>query len=197
MFVCLYKYVPAGFDPLPPPPLPFPVSRGTRLNPEETLVIVVSKTFTTAETMLNARTMKDWLISSIKGKTPEEVTRQHIVSTAAVAIRCDGVSSFFFSSTVFCVYDERFLYIHLYTPRECVVSFVLLPAVLPLFVEGEGMHDARIRQAAKRQEKGSSFHVISTASSRSSSAGVYRENTCLKSMQKSELGVKCKIFCGE
>ena len=44
-------------------------------------MIVVSKTFTTAETMLNARTMKDWLITSLKGKaTPAAVTSQHIVS---------------------------------------------------------------------------------------------------------------------
>lgn len=52
-----------------------------RLDPEETLVIVVSKTFTTAETMLNARTMKDWLLTSMKGKaTPADITRQHMVS---------------------------------------------------------------------------------------------------------------------
>jgi glucose-6-phosphate isomerase len=31
------------------------------LDPEETLVIVISKTFTTAETMLNARTARQWL----------------------------------------------------------------------------------------------------------------------------------------
>lgn len=31
------------------------------LDPEETLVVVVSKTFTTAETMLNARAMRQWL----------------------------------------------------------------------------------------------------------------------------------------
>ncbi|CAN0473651.1 unnamed protein product, partial [Hapterophycus canaliculatus] len=58
------------------------------LNPEETLVIVVSKTFTTAETMLNARTLKDWLITSIKGKSSAEITSQHIVSFAARADRC-------------------------------------------------------------------------------------------------------------
>lgn len=45
-------------------------------------MIVVSKTFTTAETMLNARTMKDWLISSIKGKSATEITNQHIVSAS-------------------------------------------------------------------------------------------------------------------
>ena len=36
------------------------------LDAETTLVIVVSKTFTTAETMLNARTMKKWLLDNIK-----------------------------------------------------------------------------------------------------------------------------------
>ncbi len=35
------------------------------LDPEETLVVVVSKTFTTAETMLNARTVRQWLKSHL------------------------------------------------------------------------------------------------------------------------------------
>lgn len=35
------------------------------LDPEETLVVVVSKTFTTAETMLNARTVRSWLTSRL------------------------------------------------------------------------------------------------------------------------------------
>ncbi|CAM9972287.1 unnamed protein product [Ascophyllum nodosum] len=53
------------------------------LDPEETLVIVVSKTFTTAETMLNARTMKDWLLKSIKGKiSPADITRHHMVAVS-------------------------------------------------------------------------------------------------------------------
>lgn len=44
-------------------------------------MVVVSKTFTTAETMLNARTMKDWLITSIGSDAPvEAITSQHIVS---------------------------------------------------------------------------------------------------------------------
>lgn len=44
------------------------------------MVIVVSKTFTTAETMLNARTMKDWLLTSMEKKASAEViTNQHIV----------------------------------------------------------------------------------------------------------------------
>lgn len=38
------------------------------LNPEETLFLVNSKTFTTAETMLNARTAKSWLMTHYKGR---------------------------------------------------------------------------------------------------------------------------------
>ena len=33
------------------------------LNPESTLVVVISKTFTTAETMLNAETVKSWILA--------------------------------------------------------------------------------------------------------------------------------------
>ena len=39
------------------------------LNPETTLVVVVSKTFTTAETMLNARTVRQWIIASLGKET--------------------------------------------------------------------------------------------------------------------------------
>lgn len=35
------------------------------INPETTLVVVVSKTFTTAETMLNARTLREWISSAL------------------------------------------------------------------------------------------------------------------------------------
>lgn len=45
---------------------PIDVARALNgLNPEETMVIVVSKTFTTAETMLNARTVRKWLIAQL------------------------------------------------------------------------------------------------------------------------------------
>ncbi|CAL2226235.1 unnamed protein product [Prunus armeniaca] len=44
---------------------PIDVARSiARLNPETTLIVVVSKTFTTAETMLNARTLREWISSS-------------------------------------------------------------------------------------------------------------------------------------
>jgi len=38
------------------------------LNPETTLVVVISKTFTTAETMMNAKTIRQWLIDGLKHK---------------------------------------------------------------------------------------------------------------------------------
>jgi glucose-6-phosphate isomerase len=37
------------------------------LDAESTLVVIVSKTFTTAETMLNARTVKKWLLANVPG----------------------------------------------------------------------------------------------------------------------------------
>jgi glucose-6-phosphate isomerase len=48
---------------------PIDLARATEgLDLEETLFIVISKTFTTAETMLNARTVKDMIISHYKAK---------------------------------------------------------------------------------------------------------------------------------
>nr|P54234.1 RecName: Full=Glucose-6-phosphate isomerase, cytosolic 1; Short=GPI; AltName: Full=Phosphoglucose isomerase; Short=PGI; AltName: Full=Phosphohexose isomerase; Short=PHI [Clarkia arcuata]CAA61575.1 glucose-6-phosphate isomerase [Clarkia arcuata] len=45
---------------------PIDVARNiSGLNPESTLVVVVSKTFTTAETMLNARTLREWISSAL------------------------------------------------------------------------------------------------------------------------------------
>ena len=41
------------------------------LNVEETLVVIVSKTFTTAETMLNSRNMKQWVIEEYKKLLPQ------------------------------------------------------------------------------------------------------------------------------
>lgn len=48
------------------------------LNPEETMVVVVSKTFTTRETLVNAKTIREWLWDSM-GKD-EAVVRQHMVA---------------------------------------------------------------------------------------------------------------------
>ena len=51
------------------------------LDPESTLVIILSKTFTTAETILNATTVKQWLVSSLhcidSGLSEKEIISSH------------------------------------------------------------------------------------------------------------------------
>ncbi|GLU35627.1 glucose-6-phosphate isomerase [Trinickia caryophylli] len=51
-----------------------------RIDPEETLAIIVSKTFTTLETMTNARSLRDWFIE--KG-CPESGLAKHFVGVSA------------------------------------------------------------------------------------------------------------------
>ncbi|OQS03226.1 glucose-6-phosphate isomerase [Thraustotheca clavata] len=55
------------------------------LNPEDTLVVVVSKTFTTAETMLNARTLRKWLVDGLaaKGVSQADAVRHHMIAVSA------------------------------------------------------------------------------------------------------------------
>jgi glucose-6-phosphate isomerase len=50
------------------------------INAEETLVVIVSKTFTTAETILNAKTVKQWLLKNIPGCADGDIIRQHMVA---------------------------------------------------------------------------------------------------------------------
>jgi len=58
---------------------PIDVARSLNgLDPETTMVIVVSKTFTTAETMLNARTVRKWITSAL-GK---EAVAKHMVAVS-------------------------------------------------------------------------------------------------------------------
>ncbi|MDD5594192.1 MAG: glucose-6-phosphate isomerase, partial [Candidatus Margulisbacteria bacterium] len=59
------------------------------LDPEDTLVVVISKTFTTAETMKNAETAKRWLQSSL-GSSPD-IIKKHF---AAVSTAKDKVEAF-------------------------------------------------------------------------------------------------------
>mmetsp|Transcript_3970 Transcript_3970/g.10396 ORF Transcript_3970/g.10396 Transcript_3970/m.10396 type:complete len:820 (+) Transcript_3970:304-2763(+) len=61
------------------------------LDPEETLIVVVSKTFTTAETMLNARAMRQWLWDFMGND--KEVVRKHIVACASIS-SIDNVEEF-------------------------------------------------------------------------------------------------------
>jgi glucose-6-phosphate isomerase len=61
------------------------------LDPEETLIVIVSKTFTTAETMLNARTMRQWLWDFMGND--KEVVRKHFVACASIS-SMDKVEAF-------------------------------------------------------------------------------------------------------
>jgi glucose-6-phosphate isomerase len=58
------------------------------LDPEETLFIVSSKTFTTLETMTNARTAREWSLAKLG---TEEAIARHFV---AVSTNADGVAEF-------------------------------------------------------------------------------------------------------
>ncbi|OMJ95380.1 hypothetical protein SteCoe_1302 [Stentor coeruleus] len=52
------------------------------LDPHTTLVIVISKTFTTAETMMNAKTVKEWMVKSLGEFPADEVVKKHIVAVS-------------------------------------------------------------------------------------------------------------------
>uniref|UniRef100_A0A452XP72 Glucose-6-phosphate isomerase n=1 Tax=Aegilops tauschii subsp. strangulata TaxID=200361 RepID=A0A452XP72_AEGTS len=67
---------------------PVDVARSIKdLDPATTLVVVVSKTFTTAETMLNARTIKEWIVSSLG---PQAVSK-HMIAVSTNLKACQGV----------------------------------------------------------------------------------------------------------
>ena len=51
-----------------------------RIDPEETLAIIVSKTFTTLETMTNARSLRDWFVEH---GCPESALAKHFVGVSA------------------------------------------------------------------------------------------------------------------
>ena len=53
----------------------------SELDPEETLVVIVSKTFTTAETMLNARTVRQWLWDFMGDD--KNVVKRHVVACSS------------------------------------------------------------------------------------------------------------------
>ena len=62
------------------------------LDPEETLFIVSSKTFTTLETMTNARSAREWLVATLHD---EEAVAKHFVavSTNAEAVAAFGIDT--------------------------------------------------------------------------------------------------------
>ncbi|KAL8444139.1 hypothetical protein Emag_005653 [Eimeria magna] len=72
---------------------PIDVARATSgLCPTKTLVVIISKTFTTAETMLNARALKQWLKDGLKG---DQDIGKHM---CAVSTNLDLTSKFGISS---------------------------------------------------------------------------------------------------
>jgi glucose-6-phosphate isomerase len=63
------------------------------LDPQETLFVIVSKTFTTAETIKNAKTAKKWMIEKL-GHSPEVITKHFIaVSTAEEKVKAFGIDT--------------------------------------------------------------------------------------------------------
>ena len=55
-----------------------------KVNPETTLVLVASKTFTTQETMTNAHTARDWLLAAAKD---ESAVAKHFAALSTNAKR--------------------------------------------------------------------------------------------------------------
>ena len=62
------------------------------LDPETTLFIVSSKTFTTQETLTNARSAREWLLTKLAGKGSAEVIVEH--HFAAVSTNLDATAAF-------------------------------------------------------------------------------------------------------
>src|SRR5215469_3232397 len=63
------------------------------LNPEETLFIVSSKTFTTLETMTNARTARAWSLAAFGGNEASVARHFVAVSTNAVEVATFGIDT--------------------------------------------------------------------------------------------------------
>ena len=74
---------------------PVDVARAvSNLDAETTMVCIVSKTFTTSETMMNARTVLQWLLDKLMGYTKlgfsgmsKAITRENVVRQHVVAVR--------------------------------------------------------------------------------------------------------------
>ena len=70
------------------------------LDAETTLVVIVSKTFTTAETMLNARTVKKWLLSKVPADAAATIDKHMVAVSTAIpkatdfGINADNVFGF-------------------------------------------------------------------------------------------------------
>ncbi|MDB5918738.1 MAG: glucose-6-phosphate isomerase, partial [Massilia sp.] len=64
----------------------------SNVDPETTLFIIASKTFTTGETMLNAQTARRWFLAHAKPARPDALARHFVaVSTNTAAIEAFGI----------------------------------------------------------------------------------------------------------
>ena len=109
------------------------------LDPRRTLVIVASKTFTTIETMTNARTARDWMIAG--GGDP--ATQFAAVSTAldrTAAFGIPGTSVFGFADWVGGRYS-------VWGPIGLAVMLAIGPAQFRAFLDGGRSMDAHFRSA--------------------------------------------------
>jgi glucose-6-phosphate isomerase len=91
---------------------PIDFGRATEeLNPESTIIVINSKTFTTAETILNAKTAKKWLLDGfrkqgIKLDTAEEENKVCNIHVSAVSTNLKATGEFGISpSQVFGFWD--------------------------------------------------------------------------------------------
>jgi glucose-6-phosphate isomerase len=64
------------------------------LDAETTLFVINSKTFTTAETILNAKTCRTWLANHYKATTPEDIKKVVNAHVCAVSTNIKGTSDF-------------------------------------------------------------------------------------------------------
>ncbi len=64
----------------------------TGLDPETTLFIVSSKTFTTQETLTNARSAREWLLTKLSAKAPAAILVEH--HFAAVSTNLEATAAF-------------------------------------------------------------------------------------------------------
>ena len=63
------------------------------MDPEETLFLIASKTFTTLETMANAVTARDWLLKAYNGESAAVASHFVAISTAADEVAAFGIDT--------------------------------------------------------------------------------------------------------
>ncbi|MFN7225527.1 MAG: glucose-6-phosphate isomerase, partial [Paracoccaceae bacterium] len=108
------------------------------LNPETTLVIVASKTFTTIETMTNAQTVRAWMAQKVVNPAAQFVA----VSTAADKTAAFGISS----ERVFGFEDWVGGRYSMWGPIGLSVMLAVGPTGFAEFLRGGAAMDAHFRQ---------------------------------------------------